>query len=354
MKQIFAVLFFLPGLASAMTCPEAASRVDVITGATGEAFDLQVEVAGKTWQLPATVKTEYERRRSFRLPLQVENYRFDFMETLRDPRQVAVSLLDAGIGIIAGSQEILWLAPLASRNVVGPHGSRGVKVDPTSFQTTAFTIESPSLYTTYPGNNPTKAIYIVGVQKEHSTYFDTTDFELDKKGIAARLKIWTPHSQAPASGGPRSVFLKKDLEQNTLFTTRREYQVVLPQEFPVGAEALVLAPLLARENALPAKPIGAQGTIDNTRFSLDLVVGPKPDQGRKVGFLTIDQFTGTLTGREPIRALQIETELLPEELPLLRTNGHAFGEFFKRIEEHLQTEKTPTPPKFRQTIQMSK
>lgn len=207
--------------------------------------------------------------------------------------------------------------------------------------------------------------YIVGIQHESATYYDTPDGAAEKRELALRVKSWHPLDEGGRVTAPtaRGLFVKETLSRPEIeamgvapgdFTARREAHADLPLDLERGAVRDAVA-AAGRQYGLSESEAGALRPVtrvETQRASIDLLYrgdGPisDPSSFEKVGFLVVDVYkTVDLRPRRRRRTTaraQFEIELLPEGRQRYRENPAEFRRLFSEIEKAYGASLDPLP-----------
>lgn len=342
---------------------EAALLREILTGPSKET-SAPLSVKGSDIPLTVTSQPEYERR--VNLPENVASltspYKWSYPST--NKVQTAGDLTSLMLDYFHGATAILQSAtgnrPLLSLNPLGSneehfHSNNLIKNESTGDKPSQFVTELDGKLTfrspvDWDRNDKTHFKYNVSHQREVGTYWDTPNQDLKKAGYALRIKDWYPiddNGNINGATSGKSLFVKKTNGPEGPFTSRDEYQVKLPKDFPEdqivpAMQALLKHAGMTNAETLPVKPVVE---VNNERYGLNLVMYGDV----KVGFLTVDYYTkksldpNFVSADEDKQTRQWETELLPEFKPLYDAHKSEFDAFFKEVEDKLQGKVNPTP-----------
>lgn len=337
------------------------SRREIISSPQGEPFVLSYEMNGRRGRAAGRKQKELERKINLKgLPIIVPRLSHAGSSLrILDHEELAADLLDRFF-FLQGRDffpDRLHLRPLA-KHQTRFHNEMTFRDDDPAAAQDAFTFLLKGRRIATRPDDVYQSVYRLGGQFESGVYYDTPNKDLERRGVALRVKSWHPlprYGRSPERPSARGVFLKKDLplESDDLFVAREESHVGVPANAGEDLILSVARALLRREGVeIDASRLRPTTVVDNFRYGVNLAwkEGDELSGIRQIGFLTIDSFTRRSAdgSSAPTRAtIQFEPEIFPSEEPLYRANKEKFSEFFKKLESIYQGRQERLP-KYRQ------
>lgn len=174
------------------------------------------------------------------------------------------------------------------------------------------------------------ADYTVNAKFELAQYFDTEDLQLERQGIAVRVKRWySYYEEDPLGTAPVAtmITLKRLIGLAENIQGREEWQVKVPDDLTESEIKRVMIELAKKAKVGLSDELKVRTPVQNQRLGIKWMLGE-----RHIGFLTIDRFGLNLNDAANVHA-QLELEILsdPAVLNLVRRNYSAFVKFLNEL-----------------------